>query len=389
MEILQLGPIPMEEGAFRETGGVDTHVWELSNELSKRGHKVHLFADNYVGDRTTLENGIRLYGLHPKTAIRSVFKHNSKLTEIFDVVSIYQRFGVSRTLKMLLYYIHASELIRQIEPDIVHAHHLEYRFTVADLILHDDSPPLTATSHSIHTVTHGNPSQKEHYQWLLKRASSRCESLIWVSEHLKKDFEDYVGECRRDNVVIHNAVYMGNEEYPDKESNNTILFVGEFSERKGIFNLIDAITDVAKSIPDLEALFIGSNETAEVGDYIERVGISERCKVLGRVEDVDEYYQMADLLVVPSESESFGLVYIEAMAHGTPVVGTTAVPKSVIPTEEVGYRIQPNSVKELANVIVNGLQRDWSRSEIQTHVKQFSWDESIEQYEEHYNKLLK
>jgi phosphatidylinositol alpha-1,6-mannosyltransferase len=104
------------------------------------------------------------------------------------------------------------------------------------------------------------------------------------------------------------------------------------------------------------------------------------------VDDIDDYYRRADLFVLPTESESFGLVFLEALAYGTPVVGTTGVPTDVIPddTDEIGYRVPPDHPERLADAILSALRKEWDYERIQAYAREFSWESNIDKFEHVY-----
>ena len=105
-----------------------------------------------------------------------------------------------------------------------------------------------------------------------------------------------------------------------------LLFVGKLTENKGVSFLIESLTDLPE---DVHLLLVYSSEMSEVrrtvDSTIEENGLEDRVKFVGQVthDRLPIYYNAADVAVFPSINEGFGVVTIEAMACGTPVVGTT------------------------------------------------------------------
>jgi glycosyltransferase involved in cell wall biosynthesis len=124
-------------------------------------------------------------------------------------------------------------------------------------------------------------------------------------------------------------------------SGRRVLFVGRIERRKGVHVLLDAIAIVAPEFPDAEFLLIGNDripwrDGRPLADAFraEQAGEpwSGRVRFLGEVdaEERDRQYAACDVFVAPSLYESFGLVYLEAMRHGKPVIGcrVEAFPRS-------------------------------------------------------------
>jgi glycosyltransferase involved in cell wall biosynthesis len=136
-----------------------------------------------------------------------------------------------------------------------------------------------------------------------------------------------------------------------------VLYVSRLEKRKGTQTLLDAVPSVLQSHPDTEFYFVGSDRKhADGGTTHEEYFRAKypQCvnnvKFLGVVsaEDLTKWYQSADLFVVPSVYESFGLIYIEAMAAGLAVVGGRGggIPE-VIADGETGFLTEPNDVADV------------------------------------------
>jgi D-inositol-3-phosphate glycosyltransferase len=113
---------------------------------------------------------------------------------------------------------------------------------------------------------------------------------------------------------------------PDRR---VVLFVGRFAALKGTDALLGAVADLVPRIADIQLVVVGGDGPASfhsrsLARLAEMLHIQERIWFAGRVEQetLPDYYSAADLLVVPSHYESFGLVVLEALACGTPVVAT-------------------------------------------------------------------
>lgn len=106
-----------------------------------------------------------------------------------------------------------------------------------------------------------------------------------------------------------------------KRSNN-ILFMGKLGERKGTYLLISAAPKVLAEYPDARFIFAGDGEVEDCAAYAEILGVAGSCDFVGWADEEkkDRLLRNATLLALPSKEESFGIVLLEAMSYGVPVI---------------------------------------------------------------------
>lgn len=143
---------------------------------------------------------------------------------------------------------------------------------------------------------------------------------------------------------------------------NNVLFVGRLEKRKGIDTLIEAIPAIVDRVPNVRFTIVGgdTNLSPLGGSYkkylLKKLNnkYHQYVDFKGFVPDVNlhEYYRKCDVFVAPSLYESFGLIYLEAMAWGKPVIGchVGGVPE-VIADGETGIIIPPEDAKALAEAV--------------------------------------
>ncbi|MFV0317475.1 MAG: glycosyltransferase family 4 protein, partial [Microthrixaceae bacterium] len=129
---------------------------------------------------------------------------------------------------------------------------------------------------------------------------------------------------------------LANGSPPEGDSGGAnVLFVGRFEKRKGIDLLLEALLRVMVGHEEVTAILVGRNDLPAPGgttwsDWMDRTlghgGWRDRIEMRGEVsdEELHDLYRGADLFVAPSRFESFGLIYVEAMAHGLPVIALDA-----------------------------------------------------------------
>jgi D-inositol-3-phosphate glycosyltransferase len=152
-------------------------------------------------------------------------------------------------------------------------------------------------------------------------------------------------------------------------TNKTVLYVGRFDQRKGIETLVRAIAQIYDGretskldMDKLRLLVVGGSdphqadglERQRIGDLVAELGIAAQVEFVGMVghDRLPLYYAAADVCVVPSHYEPFGLVAIEAMACGTPVVASNVggLQFTVVP-EETGLLVTPQDVNGFTQAI--------------------------------------
>jgi hypothetical protein len=144
-----------------------------------------------------------------------------------------------------------------------------------------------------------------------------------------------------------------------------VLFVGRLEPRKGIGVLLEVIPKVLETVPEAEFDIVGKDvmgaSSPVPGWRQAHRSLRRRVRFHGVVpsQTVDSMYEACDLLVAPSRYESFGLIYVEAMARGKAVIGTTAggIPE-VVRHEETGLLVPPDDPEALAAAIIRLLRDD-------------------------------
>lgn len=136
--------------------------------------------------------------------------------------------------------------------------------------------------------------------------------------------------------------------------NLLVCTIASLLPHKGIKYLISAIYEVKKKIPNIDLLIIGSGpQRKELEEQAEKLKISQNVKFLGVREDIVEILKIIDLFVLPSFSEPFGLVILEAMACGKPVIGTHigGIP-DIIEDGKTGFLVSPGDEKAQVEAII-------------------------------------
>jgi len=168
-----------------------------------------------------------------------------------------------------------------------------------------------------------------------------------------------------------------------------VLCVARQYPRKRIADLITAFARVVQRLPEARLTLIGDGpEHGELVALVRRLALEGQVDLLGALAsdaEVRAWYGRASVFCLPSEQEGFGIVFLEAMAAGLPVVSTTAaaIPE-VVPHGQAGLLVPPRDPQALAAALLQllgdpGLQ-DRCRSFGRLHVREFSWDRVAERF---------
>lgn len=302
-------------------GGVETHVQRLSGGLVARGHEVEVVASDLRSE-------------FPFEPLRA----EERAQDARSPVPIH-RFPAA-TLGGDLHWTFLRGLSRWLARearrfDVIHAHSYGYHHTLAALLaarLADKPFVLTPHFHPPWSMELG--ARRRHLRRAFDVAAKRTllgspDAVVCVSRAEAGE----LGAPRPERVHL---IPNGVDPEPFRAAQGTAfrqrlgiegpsaLFVGRLASNKGLFTLLDAWQAMPK---DMTLVIAGEGHLARpLAERTARDGMQDRVRLLGPLPDgqLREAYAASDLFVLPSEYEAFGIVLLEAMAAGKPVVATRA-----------------------------------------------------------------
>ncbi len=169
---------------------------------------------------------------------------------------------------------------------------------------------------------------------------------------------------------------------PRLSDGSTILCVARQYPRKHIADLLRALPQVRRSVPSAHAVIVGDGpEHAALRALAAGLGLGDAVRFLGAIQEDDAvawWYRHADVFCLPSVQEAFGIVFLEAMASGLPVVAAraAAIPE-VVPDGQAGLLVPPGDVEALAAALATLLSEPPRRVAYgtygQAHAQQYDW----------------
>jgi glycogen(starch) synthase len=280
--------------------------------------------------------------------------------------------------------------------DLIHGHDWLVAQASAGLAERLCVPYVTtihATEHGRHQGWVQDPPQS-HIHSVERWMAHRADAVIVCSYYMRGHVADIFGLEERRIAVIPNGVDP-NDLRPSGDlrklrqefaapNEKLVLLVGRLVYEKGFQLALDALPGVIEQVENVRFLVAGSGtHEGELKAQAERLGLSAHGTFLGWIGDdvLHSLYRIADLCVVPSIYEPFGLVALEAMASGCPcIVADTGGLREVVPVgERVGLRFNGGDAEHLGvmieRLLIDDELRDRLVTEASEHVLSFDWDD--------------
>jgi len=312
--------------------------------------------------------------------------------EIIDGIKIYRLpfwFKISNTPINPIWYFQIKNIIKKEKPDVINAHTpVPFISDVTARVCGDI--PFILTYHTGAMMLKGKLLEdlliRFYESFILKATLKKAKKIICSSDFVRLGFlKDYANKT----ITITPGVDLNRFKHKISNFKNKILFVGNLKKvekYKGLEYLLSAVNIIKKNIKDVKLTVVGE------GDYM--IYYKRLCKNLGIKRNVEfkgsiigrklvEYYQKSNVLVLPSLSESFGMVLLEAMACKKPVIGSNVggIPY-VIDNDQNGLLVPPKDPQALADAIIKiltnpQLAKKMGEEGYEKVMKNFTWEKQI------------
>ncbi|MFC2020397.1 glycosyltransferase family 4 protein [Chloroflexota bacterium] len=270
---------------------------------------------------------------------------------------------------MLLRYLGIFTAFRRLvkeswKPDIIHAHF--FAAGVPALILRKMYKiPVIITEHTTSVATHSlSAFERKRLRFAMKRA----QAILPVSHDLGSAIKDYYGINNWIHVVpntVNTEVFSPSGQFTSKgkKAKKRMLLIAALNERKGVPYLLEALSKIKNTRQDFVLNIVGDGPNrSEYEKMARNLELDDIVKFHGRQPEIVGPMQECDFFVLPSLYENFGVVYIEAMACGKPVIATNAGGPREIVNESVGILVPPKDVNALKEAIEHMLDNYQSYS---------------------------
>lgn len=365
-----------------QVGGAELQMFLLAKFLDKKKFTPVLACSNYPAlDRwcdNFLKEGIKVLRLNVK------HKHDPK------------------------HFFELRKIIKEEKIDLLHAHvwnpaSCRYAFSAAS----SRKTPIITTEH--------DPFKLSLIKDIFKKNSlKKTKTIVTVSEANQKVLKKLYPEFKEKFVVIPNGIdttwwhsqslrftdldrkKIKEELFLANENSLIIISVAELHERKGLKYLIEAIPEVSVKFPNTKLVIVGEGpERSELEKLVKKFGIENHVILTGRQKEIPKLLKCADIFVLPSRREAFGLVILEAMITGLPIIAseTGGIPE-IITDKKTGILVKPENSSAISAALIDLIAHPEKRQKLSAageklvHEK-FEAKKMAEEYEKIYEEYLK
>jgi len=374
-------------------GGIESYILNLSKFLVKNGHKVTVITSKIPRNSPRLEN---------KEGVKIVRLTTPAIVSGFPLIPhlFFKLFAISKTA------------------DIIHAHiNSPGIIEIAALVSRISNKPLVVTYHADPIIQDLNIEFSRYAKTILRIYLNKSIDLILKRAHkIIVTTPLYVGKSNFLQNYLHKVVVIPNSididsfreqnlqtiqdlmrEY-NLKNKRIILFVGRLVKYKGIEYLLKAMKTVIPAFKSICLLIVGDGPLKNKLEYLSsKMNLKSNIVFTGNVSSriLRNIYRIADLFVLPSisNSEGFGIVLIEAMAHAKPVIASNVggIPH-IVKNGFNGLLVAPRDFTELGNRIIDLLSDNVYSQKLgqrgqESIVKNYSWEQTIKQIIEVYQDI--
>ena len=374
---------PLRQAGSKDSGGMNIYILEMVKRLAARGIKVDVFTrhhDSLDPQIVTLAPGARL--VHLPAGAPSLDKNS-----VYELLPIF-------AAQMRRFCI-----INRLSFDLISTHYWLSGLVGMPLASEWDVPHVTSFHTMAEMKRRGRPeeleiSQRDASESEIARAAASV--VVWTDDE-KEAVVNYCG-VDSDNVSVippgvdlsrfHPMSQRQSRDYLGYGPGKNILFVGRLEPLKGIDNLFRAVASL-ENLKFITLSVVGgdgnSQEKTRLEALVKKMRLNQTVHFLGPIpqEELPIHYNAADVCVLPSYYESFGLAALEAAACGKPVVASEVGGLPAIVNDGVtGYLVPPKRMDVIAERLCELLEDDLLRVHMGTaariHAESLGWDSSAD-----------
>jgi N-acetyl-alpha-D-glucosaminyl L-malate synthase BshA len=351
---------------------------ELGKRLAERGHSVAFIS---------YSNPLRLRELPPRVCYHEVEEDSHPLLRQFP-------HSLTLTAKMV-------EVARTHRLQVMHVHYA-IPFAAAAILARQIAPELglkvITTLHGTDiTLVGSSPAFKPVTEWCIEES----DAVTAVSRYLRDETRRTLG-VGKEIEVVHNFIDPDQHDVrvppciPEKRSEQqvTLMHISNFRAVKRVDDVVRIFAKVRETA-DARLVLVGDGpEYGRIRELVERLRLAQEVRYVGVIDDVTPVLKAADVLLLPSETESFGLVALEAMASGVPVVASDVggLPE-VVEHGVSGFLAPVGDIDAMAGYCLrlirdSGESKRYSAAARKRAVEMFDINAIVPRYEAIYERVL-
>lgn len=362
-------------------GGSGAVATELGLDLARRGHEVHFI---------TYDSPFRLRGYSERVFFHQVETRMGRYP-LFD------HFPYTLALASKQH-----EVVLREELDLLHVHYAIPHATTAYLareMLKGERPVKVITT--LHGTDITLVGQESSFYAITKFSIEQSDGVTAVSNYLRDETYRAFGCGKCDVRVVPNFVNLQEYRPGDPgcrasvapEGHKVVTHVSNFREVKRVKDVVRVFARVRRAMPATLVMIGDGPERVDAENEARDLAVTDDVRFLGRLDSVASLLQGSDLFILPSQTESFGLAALEAMACGAPVVASRAGGLPEVIDDGVNGILEPvGSVEAMGRRAVE-LLRDPERHAAMraaaiAKAQRFSADKIVPMYEAYYQEVL-
>ena len=294
------------------------------------------------------------------------------------------------------YTLAAEKIAEEEDFDIIHCHDW-MTFGAGIRAKRKKDKPLVTHVHATELDRTGGHQVNQYVYDLERYGMNKADKIIAVSNFTKNKIITHYGVQPEKIQVVHNAVdfshYSSDENFEIKKTDRVVLFLGRVTLQKGPDYFVYAAKKVLENEKNVKFIIAGSGDMEPfIIEKAAELGIADKVLFAGFLNqnDVERAYKMADVYVMPSVSEPFGITTLEAMKNKTPAI----ISKQSGVSEVIRHCLKVDfwDVDEISNKIIALLRYNPLHETLRENgffeVKKFNWDIPADKCIEVYNELV-
>lgn len=363
-------------------GGSGVVATELGLELAKKGHEIHFI---------TYKQPVRLELLNP-----SIFYHEVNVQEypLFH----YQPYELALSSKIV-------DMVRLYKIELLHVHYAiphAYAGYMAKKMLEEEGIriPMVTTLHGTDITLVG---KHPNYKTAVSFSINKSDAVTSVSESLKNETYE-IFDIKKEIHVVPNFIDFSDNLHRNKrkcerhiiaqEDERIITHISNFRSVKRIPDVIDIFYKIHQKIPSKLMMVGDGPEKEKAEQQCEELGISDKVIFFGNTHEINRILCSSDLFLLPSQTESFGLAALEAMALEVPVISSNSGGLSEVNMNGFsGYLSDVGNTDEMAENALKILSDDKTLEQFKKNARQtaqkFNIHNILPLYEKLYVNLIK
>lgn len=361
-------------------GGSGVLATELGKALAQKGHMVHFI---------TYQQPVRLNGFIP-----NIFYHEVQVPTypLFD----YPPYETALASTMV-------DVIKNNDLDLLHVHYAIPHASAAYMakrILEKEGKtiPVITTLHGTDITLVGRDKM---YAPVVAFSINQSDAITAVSENLRDEtYKTFTIE--KEIEVIYNFVDVQRfirkpidafKKVIAPNGERILLHASNFRKIKRVEDVVKIFHEVHKQLPS-KLLFVGDGPERQVAEELSRtLNVYDNVRFVGKQEQMEDILAIADLFLLTSDYESFGLAALEAMASGVPVVSTNAGGlKEIMIQGKTGYMADIGDIQAMSKYAMDILKKDdvlsVFKANASAHAKKYDISNIIPVYEKLYERFL-